>query len=539
MINDPGQNTPQNNIPSSRPTRKEREAKIKEAEANGNMESLIADVMRHDDNQASDPETLTHEKINKIIEYIELTDMGDAACFADCFRNKVIYDTSNKEWYLWSNHHWEPDILAQLKHYVSYDLKDEYQKLADLLGAEKMFQQKYQTTDYGVLANKLKEKTKTIGSRKRIDNVLSLVPSQPGMSISGDKWDNNIGYLAVENGVIDLRSGEIKDGKQQDYIRAYAPTEYRGLVEDCPEWKKFLSQILNKDQEVIDYLQVLFGYALTGEVKEHVFPILSGEQGRNGKSTIFETIQNVLGTGIVGRLNTDVLMETKRSGDTPQPQVLGMQYKRIVFAQEVNENKSLNPGFIKLLSGGDTVSARGLFKDPVTFKPRHTVFLSVNAKPHAPHDDAALWERIKVIDFPNRYVEDPSPSKPNEHLYDKDLKNKLSKERSGILAWLVNGSIKYYNNGLITPSTVKNQANEYRKSEDDLLPFFENMCEIDPSSSVIASVLYQAYKVWAEQNGEKIISNTLFGRKIKGKFEKMKTFDGICYVGVKVKKTVR
>jgi len=65
------------------------------------------------------------------------------------------------------------------------------------------------------------------------------------------------------------------------------------------------------------------------------------------------------------------------------------------------------------------------------------------------------------------------------------------------------------------------------------------MCEIDPSSSVIASVLYQAYKVWAEQNGEKIISNTLFGRKIKGKFEKMKTFDGICYVGVKVKKTVR
>ena len=314
MINDPGQNTPQDNIPSSRPTRKEREAKIKEAEANGNMESLIADVMRHDDNQASDPETLTHEKINKIIEYIELTDMGDAACFADCFRNKVIYDTSNKEWYLWSNHHWEPDILAQLKHYVSYDLKDEYQKLADLLGTEKLFQSKYQTTDYGVLANKLKEKTKTIGSRKRIDNVLSLVPSQPGMSISGDKWDNNIGYLAVENGVIDLRSGEIKDGKQQDYIRAYAPTEYRGLVEDCPEWKKFLSQILNKDQEVIDYLQVLFGYALTGEVKEHVFPILSGEQGRNGKSTIFETIQNVLGTGIVGRLNTDVLMETKRSG---------------------------------------------------------------------------------------------------------------------------------------------------------------------------------------------------------------------------------
>jgi len=545
MINDPDhKDNAQNNaqldyLPSGRKTREERIAEVQEAEANGNIQDLIDAITQpaqahtqgsQGNNQAPQPVKLD---LGKIMEYVELTEMGDAACFADCFRDKVIYDTSNKDWYLWADHHWEPDTTWKIKHYVAYDLKDEYNKLAAELDTQKIFQPKYQTPDYGVLAKEIRNKTKTIGKRHRVDNILSLVPSQPGMSIPGNKWDNNIGYLAVENGVIDLHTGEIKDGKQQDYIRAYAPTEYKGLQEDCPHWKKYLSEILNNDKELFLYLQVLFGYALTGEVKEHIFPILHGEHGRNGKSTLFETLQNVLGTGIVSRINTDVLMDFKRSGDTPQPTLLGLQNKRLIFAQELNEDRKINEALVKLLSGGDTISARGLHSNPVTFKPRHTIFLSVNTPPHASSNDDALWERIKIINFPNRYIE--NPSRPNEYLYDNDLKNKLSKERSGILAWLINGSIRYYQNGLEVPSTVKNQTKEYRKSEDDLLPFFEEACVIDPSFSITAKDLYIAYRFWAQANGEKVMSNTAFGRKIKDKFEKIKTVKGNCYNGVTVK----
>ena len=63
------------------------------------------------------------------------------------------------------------------------------------------------------------------------------------------------------------------------------------------------------DQELIDYLQRLSGYALTGSTAEHVLAFFYGT-GRNGKSTFLETIAGILGDYAVST-PMEAFIETK------------------------------------------------------------------------------------------------------------------------------------------------------------------------------------------------------------------------------------
>jgi putative DNA primase/helicase len=202
-----------------------------------------------------------------------------------------------------------------------------------------------------------------------------------------------------------------------------------------------------------------------------------------------------------------------------------------VWAKESNEGRRIDAAMVKELTGGDTLTVRDMYARPVTFKPSHTVLLMTNNKPHIPAEDIAIWERIILVPYEQRFIDHPDANKPNEHQADKYLKNKLEDEASGILAWLVRGCLEWQRQGLNIPKKLQDATNDYKTSEDAITQFIDERCKVSPSLSIKASDLYQGYRDWAYANGENAMSGQAFGRRIKRRFTTIKN-NNIYYQGI-------
>jgi putative DNA primase/helicase len=291
--------------------------------------------------------------------------------------------------------------------------------------------------------SELRGRARALRGAKRNANVLTFVQSE--MGITADVWDSNPWLLAVPNGVLDLRSGVCRAGTPADYLRTVAPTEWTGLDAPCPRFEQFLQEIFEgrPDRDaLIAFLQRLLGYAITGLTTQHIFPILYGEEGRNGKDTLLATLKAVLGS-LVGAVSNDVFIaqDKLRSAGAATPHLCDLQGKRLVWGSETKQGDRLNIAQIKQLTGGGDIPARQLHGHQYSFTPTHKLVLMTNYKPHADARDKAFWARACLIEFSIRYVEHPQA--PNERLPDPTLRDTLKHEKSGILAWLVRGCLQW------------------------------------------------------------------------------------------------
>jgi putative DNA primase/helicase len=194
------------------------------------------------------------------------------------------------------------------------------------------------------------------------------------------------------------------------------------------------------DREMlIAFLQRLLGYAITGATTEHIFPILYGEEGRNGKDTLLSTLESVLGP-LVGAVSNDVFIASDRlrSGGAATPHLCDLQGKWLVWGSETKQGDKLTIAQIKLLTGGGAISTRQLHGKQYTFTPTHKLLLMTNYKPHADARDKAFWSRACLIEFGIRFVDQPQA--PNERRADHDVKAVLKAELSGILPGLFAGA---------------------------------------------------------------------------------------------------
>ena len=282
------------------------------------------------------------------------------------------------------------------------------------------------------------------------------------------------------------------------------------------------------------FLQRLLGYGITGSTAHHVFTILYGEEGRNGKDTLLDTLKDVLGP-LVGAVSNDlfVAQDKFRASGAPTPHLCDLQGKRLVWGSETRQGDKLNIAQIKLLSGGGEISTRQLHGRQYSFTPTHKLLLMTNYKPHADARDQAFWSRACLIEFGIRFVTHPHAS--NERQADPRLKDKLKEERSGILAWLVRGCLAWQQQGLAIPTSISLATEKYRDEEDRILHFLTERCVLRPEVWVKASVLYEAYKAWCEENQfGRGMNATLFGNEIGKRFAKKRGNTGMIYQGVSV-----
>jgi putative DNA primase/helicase len=158
------------------------------------------------------------------------------------------------------------------------------------------------------------------------------------------------------------------------------------------------------------------------------------------------------------------------------------------------------------------------------------LLLMTNAKPRAPIDDYAFWKRIKTINFPLSFVEEPTEQ--NERLKDPDIAEKLKKEAKGILAWLVQGCLDYQEYGLVEPETVTAANMQYMKDVDLTGVFIEDCCVIGSGTHVLFKHLYAAYKQWAQEYGLRPLSGKALGQYLGKRFDKEPTREGPEYRGI-------
>jgi len=452
-----------------------------------------------------------------VLEYLERGETGDAKLLATIYEGKLAYDHSLREWYIWQGHYWQQDRVGLAYDLVSNQIAALYlETAADLRKQGKNELSQSCTTR----ANRLRD-------RRRVDNVLYLA-ARPYLGITGDEWDRDPWVLGCTNGVVDLRDGSFRDGKPGDFIKSVCPTEWVGIDTPCSLWEQFLSDVFKGDPDLIAFVQRLLGYALTGLTWEHVFPILHGD-GRNGKDTLLETLRRVLGASIATTSEADALMSVgKEQSNGPKPFVYDMRGKRLVWCSESKEGRRLDVGLLKRLTGGNTLKVRTLHSKPIEFEPSHLVLLVTNHKPHITADDQAIWDRVHLIPFKQRFVDDPNQGEKQK---DPEMKEKLIGEAPGILAWLVRGCLAWRCQGLQPPAIVKVATEEYRGEEDTIGQFIEERCITGQQYEVKAGDLYKVYQDWAKEYGMQTMSLTAFGKRIKRKFSS-RLSAGVIYEGL-------
>jgi putative DNA primase/helicase len=313
-------------------------------------------------------------------------------------------------------------------------------------------------------------------------------------------FDSNPFLLGCENGVIDLKTGEFRQGNQDDLLTKATNVRYDPDAQ-CPRWTQFLDEIFGGDKEIIDFIQKGVGYTLTGSNREQIFFILYGV-GANGKSVFLTVIQEALGDHAqTWRAST---LTTKANTSEQLHEMARARGVRFIKAIEYGQQCKLDEEAIKVLTGQDSIVGRHLYHNAFEYVPQFKVWMATNYKPVIQGMDYGIWRRIRFIPF-NMIFEEDDPKT------DKDLLEKLRAEYPGILNWMIQGCLKWQKDGLKMPATIREATLEYKKEMDTLGDFLGDRCDLNPKGKITSKELYQAYKEWTEENGEEILSPRMFG----------------------------
>ncbi len=491
-------------------------------------------------------------EVDFVLDCLRDGEEGDARLYAHLFRGQCIYDHTEKLWYEWQRHYWKPDETKHALLMASNHLAGQYMQASAELSAEAAQAEKRLDRDLlkksladdphikryewlKVTTGALIERAKALKTLRRAQAVLTY--AQAYLSITSRDWDTNPWLLGTREGVLDLKTGDLRDGRPEEYIRTIIPTAWRGLDEPAPRFEQYLREIFAdrpeaERDELIAFLQRALGYGVTGYVSEHIFLMLYGEEGRNGKDTLMTRLQRVLGS-TVGAVSNDVILASSSKLLTPgsaKPHLCALQGKRMVWASETSKGARFDVGQVKFLTGGGDIPARQLYGRDYSFAPSHLLILLTNHKPHADAQDSAFWDRLCPIIFNIRFVDHPTT--PNERQKDRTLGDALDTETSGILAWLVRGCLTWQRDGLNIPASVRLARREYRGEEDTLGQFLSECCVVQEQFSIKASRLYERYKEWALDNTLKVMNGTAFGLEMKKRFEQKRKNDGLVYCGL-------
>jgi putative DNA primase/helicase len=165
---------------------------------------------------------------------------------------------------------------------------------------------------------------------------------------------------------------------------------------------------------------------------------------------------------------------------------------RFVGIAETKRGVELEESVVKQISRQDTISARAPYGKPFKYRPQFKIWMSTNHKPEIPDGSEAIWDRMKLIPFTQRFEGKKA---------DTDLPEKLREELSGILTWVVQGAVKWAQHGLGSAAAVDAATSEYRTETDVTERFFEDECVFGEEYCVSKKGLFEAWETWCDQEG--------------------------------------
>lgn len=442
------------------------------------------------------------------VEY-HLTEFGNAARFRDDHREKLCYVYESKTWYVWNGNRWLRDTRGITK----------------LLGKQtigRLYEEG--KADRDDPEQKKWKHAKNSESNKKVEAMISL--AQPDFSVEQDVFDRDKYLLTVRNGTIDLNTMEFRDSQKEDYITKSAGTHFDPDAE-CPVFRKFLSDVLLGNEDLIKYLQRIFGYCLTGETYENAAFFFYGS-GANGKSTLITLISEVLGD-YANSVSPQALMhKDKNNPGQANSEIAKLRGARLVSTIEATQARILDESLIKQLTGGDLINARFLFQNEFSFRPEFKIIFGTNHMPVIRGTDHAIWRRIHKIPF-NALFEGKNK--------DGAIAYRLAAEKPGVLNWMLEGYQMWRDKGLCPPTEVIEATREYREDMDVIVGFLAECCDVMPSGSEKSTDLYHRYESWCVANGEYCLKQKQFSmRLVEKNFRKGRGNTGaVIFIGIRLK----
>jgi len=327
------------------------------------------------------------------------------------------------------------------------------------------------------------------------------------------KLDNNKDLLSVKNGVVNLKTGELRNRIAEDYFTSELNVEWKGLDYKTEKIDTFMKDIMLDEQDMIKYLQTILGYSITGYVTEKRFVIFWGVDG-NGKSTLMLMLKELMGTFYRQAMSNLILQENKSNNGSANPHIMQLLGARLVFIDDSVVDEKLNETVITNITNGASITARGLFKDFVTFDPTFQIFLLTNHKPEIKVSQS-IEQRLILIPFLAEFRDKNKidPNNKKHKLKDVNIESVMKNSLDEFLVWLVRGSINYFKNGLGEIPEVANKAvNGYLEENDDITNLINAYCLIKKSGEISHKMLHNLYT----QN-YKTISQKMFTNLMKNK----------------------
>lgn len=424
-----------------------------------------------------------------------LSDVGNGRRLVDTFGPGIRY-TSGLGWFVWKNGYWKPDV-------EDLEVSELAKKIAPIISSESVLYENQPSQQNEVIkwANQSR-------SNGRLRGAVESAKSDPRVSIPVDEWDKDNNLLGVLNGVIDLKTGDLLKGRPDLHITRRAPVSYtRGHTN--VRWEKFLDEATQGDKELQDWLQLAAGYTITGSSMYDIMFLVYGPPG-SGKNTFVEALVKCLGTQqYAWPLDSTILAQGDgASHGADLYHWAELRGRRMVWVDELPESERLKENAVKKLTGSSEISARSPGEKPFTFASHAKLWVSTNNRPIITDD--AMWRRIRPIPFEHK----PTTPDPGLKDYIFDPEGALP----AVLAWAVEGAIKILNSTKMDAlgwcTVVSKSADIYRKNEDRLALFLDEETEQVEEERMALKGLYYAYREWANDRGEKPMTQIAFTRKL-------------------------
>lgn len=440
----------------------------------------------------------------------KFTDLGNARRFVARYRDAVLYCEPWSRWFHWDSMRWAED-----------DRLEVFARAADLIRS------------LYPLANKIKDDDEREAffnhlikseSHRAIHAMVTLAKADRAIARHPDDFDNDPWLLTVKNGTLDLRTGRIRPQNPGDMITKLAPVVYDPSAR-CQNWLDFLDMIMLGRKSLVEFLKRALGTSLTGITSDKAMFILYGPGGDNGKSTMVEVIESLLGT-YARRTPVETFLK-KREGSIPND-IARLRGARFVWAAENDRGVRLAESLVKEMTGGDRMVARFLHGEFFEFMPAFKIWLATNHKPTI-RGDAAIWRRLKLVPFEYTI---PKDRQKKRH----EVMAMFQAELPGILNWAIEGCLEWQRDGLGIPEEVINATREYEAEQDTFSMFLEEKCIRAQNARVLSLALYREYKAWAEEHGESPASHKTFASLMSERgFAKTKTMKGALYSGIGIR----
>jgi len=352
---------------------------------------------------------------------------------------------------------------------------------------------------------RLKPGTASVNEAKRLASarthaaVLAVAQSDPRIVVPVSEWDTDPMMLNTPGGVVDLSTGTIQPRGRGYYTQmAVTAPDYAA---PCPRWLQFLHEVFEDDPAMIDFVQRSCGYWLSGDRREQVIHFMAGV-GSNGKSVLMDLIAWLMGTYAI-KLPANVLMLSK--GERHPTELAQLHHKRLAVSSELEEGTFFHESLLKELSGDEKFRARFMRQDFFEFTLTHKHVIVGNYRPRLRGGDPAMARRLLLVPF--------SAVFKGENC-DPLMLEKLKAEGPAILAWLIEGTLRWQADGLGVPANVRVASAEYMAEHDDIALWIDEWCARDPQAETRATDLYASFALWKTRRGEHAPSQTAWGSRI-------------------------